>query len=166
MSRGVGRSLVWFLAVLLAPVAAPATGTDGPAAARQAVDQVLTALHQAASEADGERYFDLFAESGVFMGTDPGERWTVAEFRQYALGRFERGDGWTYTMVERHIEVSEGGALAWFDELLENANYGTCRGTGVLLRTDDGWKIVQYNLALLVPNEVTPTVVRVIRGEE
>jgi ketosteroid isomerase-like protein len=127
------------------------------------IDATLTALHEAASKADGKAYFALFAPDAVFLGTDATERWTIDEFKAYANTRFETGTGWTYTLREgtRHIVVA--GDVAWFDELLDNAKYGTCRGSGVLRKIDGAWKIAQYNLTFTVPNEVAADVVNVIR---
>lgn len=128
------------------------------------VSGVLDALHDAASKADGKRYFDLFTIDAVFLGTDETERWPIDEFKTYAMKRFETGTGWTYTLKPgtRHIVVE--GNIAWFDELLENAKYGTCRGSGVLRKSGEHWKIVQYNLTFTVPNEAAADVVKVIRG--
>lgn len=36
----------------------------------KAVSETLDAFHLAASEANGKRYFSLFAENSVFIGTD------------------------------------------------------------------------------------------------
>jgi len=43
------------------------------------------------------------------------------------------------------------------------AHYGACRGTGVLQRHGDVWKIEQYNLALPIPDEIAPEVVARVR---
>lgn len=130
----------------------------------EAVSAVLDALHDAASKADGERYFALFDPAAVFFGTAPEERWTVDEFRAFADPYFEAGRGWTYRKVSRHVFLSAGGDTAWFDEELDNDKYGRCRGTGVLLRTAEGWKIAQYNLTIPIPNELAPEVVEKIRS--
>ncbi len=126
-----------------------------PGRPEAAIDEVLTTFHTAASQADGDLYFGLFAEGAVFMGTDATERWSVAEFRAFAEPYFSKGRGWTYTMTDRNIIVSADGETAWFDELLWNDTYGTCRGTGVLLLTDNGWRIAQYNLSIPIPNDLT-----------
>jgi ketosteroid isomerase-like protein len=135
--------------------------------AMEAIDGVLSSFHQAASEADGDLYFSLFAEGAIFMGTDAAERWSVDQFKAFAEPYFSKGRGWTYTAEERHIYVSMGGATAWFDETLWNDAYGTCRGTGVLIRTDDGWRISQYNLTIPIPNDLTREFANLIkaRGE-
>ena len=74
------------------------------------VAATLDALHQAASKAEEERYFSLYAEDAVFFGTDATERWTKEAFQAYAHPHFAKGKGWTYTVTERHIGLApEGG---------------------------------------------------------
>ncbi len=131
--------------------------------ASQAAAATLDALHAAASDADGDRYFALFSEEGIFLGTDATERWTVDEFRAYAMPLFEQGRGWTYTLTERHVYLSEDGATAWFDERLRNEGLGDTRGTGVLVLRDGDWKVAQYNLTIPVPNELAGDFVARIR---
>lgn len=118
------------------------------------VGTVLDSFHQAASEADGDTYFNLLADNAVFLGTDIAERWTVDEFREFAEPYFSQGRGWTYTMTERHVYIADGGKTAWFDEILANEGYGNCRGTGALILTEEGWRIVQYHLTFPIPNEL------------
>ena len=128
------------------------------------ISKLLDELHAAASKADGERYFALFAPKAVFLGTDATERWPIEEFKAYATKRFATGTGWTYTLVPGTRYISVDGNIAWFDELLENAKYGTCRGSGVLRKVGDQWKIAQYNLTFTVPNDAAAEVVKVIRA--
>jgi hypothetical protein len=123
--------------------------------AEDAVDQVLNTLHRAASDADGEIYFSLFAEAAIFLGTDATERWSVDEFKAFAEPYFSEGRGWTYSKTERHIYVSADSRTAWFDEMLWNEIYGTCRGTGVLILVDGKWRFTQYNLSIPMPNDLT-----------
>lgn len=129
------------------------------AGATQAINQVIDGFHQAASDADSKRYFDLLSDDGVFLGTDATERWTKKEFRTYVEPYFKQGKGWTYTSTERHINVSSDGMVAFFDELLMNNNYGHCRGSGVLWKTSKGWKIAQYNLSVPLPNVLAKKIV-------
>ena len=121
---------------------------------KQDVDQLLNDLHIYASQANGEAYFELFAEDAVFFGTDMSERWDKAAFQDYAMARFAEGTGWTYHMKERNVYFSDNGNVAWFDEILTNKKYGEFRGTGVLKRINNQWKIVQYNLLLPIPNDL------------
>lgn len=133
---------------------------------QEAVSAVLDDIHRLASEADFEGYFDLYTDDAVFLGTDASERWSIAEFKQYAKPAFDRGSGWTYTMTERHVFISEDGNTAWFDERLENAGFGECRGTGALIKVDGVWKVSQYNLTVPIPNELLRDVVAQIREFE
>ncbi|MXX67479.1 MAG: nuclear transport factor 2 family protein [Gemmatimonadales bacterium] len=144
--------------------ASPVTPLAGQEDAEGEVSTVLDALHEAASEADFDRYFSLYAGEAVFLGTDATERWTREEFMDYTRARFDTGTGWTYHMIERHIAIAPGGRTAWFDERLENANLGETRGSGVLVMGDGGWKIAQYNLTIPIPNEMAREVAQQIRA--
>ncbi len=132
----------------------------------RAVEAVLDDLHRAASEADGERYFKHLAPDTLFYGTDKTERWNIEEFKAYVEPYFSRGTGWTAVPIERNVFVSPDGKTAWFDESLKNTSYCETRGTGVLLERDGGWKIVQYNLAFPIPNELVPDLVDMISEYE
>jgi ketosteroid isomerase-like protein len=156
MSRRLWTAcLVLALAGCRATTADPAAGVD--------VALTLDRLHRAAAEADEQAYFELFAPDAVFLGTDPSERWTRAEFRAWARPYFSAGRGWTYEAVERNVRLSEAGDVAWFDERLRNTSYGECRGTGVAVRIDGRWRIAQYSLSLPVPNELASDLVERIR---
>ena len=148
MKKLVG--VIVLVGCLVSVVAAAGEKTDEQAA----VDDVLSSLHRAAAQADGELYFSLFADDAVFMGTDASERWSVDEFKAFAEPYFSQGRGWTYHMKDRNIFVASDGQTAWFDEALWHDIYGTCRGTGVLVLTDGVWKIVQYNLTFPIPNDL------------
>jgi ketosteroid isomerase-like protein len=131
----------------------------------QEVNRTLDRFHQAAADADAKTYFGLFSENGVFIGTDASERWTKAEFQAYAAPHFSKGKGWTYSPKSRHVGVSPKGDYGWFDEILENKHYGTCRGSGVLVWEKDGWKISQYHLTIPIPNALAKNVVSLIRDQ-
>lgn len=128
------------------------------------VATVLDNLHRLASEADFEAYFALYTDDAVFLGTDATERWTKAEFQNYARPSFTAGRGWSYTPTARHVFIAPDGVTAWFDERLENSSFGETRGTGVLVRGADGWKIAQYNLTIPIPNEIAREVVGRVRA--
>jgi hypothetical protein len=48
--------------------------------------------------------------------------------------------------------------VAWFDEDLDTANMGLCRGSGVLELRNGRWRILQYNLSIPIPNPLTSEV--------
>ncbi len=130
----------------------------------QQVAAVLDAWHHAASVADEEHYFNHFAPDGIFMGTDPGERWTVSQFRIWAAPHFARKKAWSFTPRDRHIQFSPDRKIAWFDEMLDTPNLGVCRGSGVLVRLGAEWKIEQYNLSIPIPNALADSIVKQIAG--
>src|SRR5690606_18627761 len=109
-------------------------------------------------------YFALYADDAVFLGTDSTERWTIDEFKAYTKPRFSEGGGWTYRSTQRHVSFTPDGHTAWFDELLWNTSYGTCRGSGVLIKVGDDWKVSQYNLSIPIPNDLARGVVNTIRN--
>jgi ketosteroid isomerase-like protein len=151
---------VAFALILLTTLAAPLAAQR---AETSAVATVIDAFHTAASKADEEAYFALMAPNGVFLGTDATERWDKAAFRAFAHPYFSQGKGWTFTPRDRHIDLSKDGRVAWFDELLDSATYGECRGTGVLEKGEGGWKITQYHLTIPMPNDLAKELVARIR---
>jgi len=160
------RYLKNLLSVLLLFTFLPLAIAQSPSSEEKAVSRTLDALHENASKADGEKYFALFASDAVFLGTDATERWPIAEFKKFAMARFNKGTGWTYHKRSRYIYLSEDNKTAWFDETLHNENYGECRGSGVLVKIDGAWKIAQYNLTIPIPNALARKVVAMIREAE
>jgi ketosteroid isomerase-like protein len=133
---------------------------------KAAVNAALDAFHRAAAEADFARYSELMTAEVVFLGTDATERWQGREFRDFARPHFDDGSGWTYVPSERQVTLADDGNIAWFDEALQHVHYGRCRGSGVLVRDEQGWRIAQYNLSVPVPNALLPEVVQRIRTVE
>ena len=133
--------------------------------AQSQIESVLDDFHLAASQADYDRYFGHLAEESIFLGTDITERWTKAEFQDYARPHFTAGRGWTYVPKTRYVYVSPDGHTAWFDEILHNENFGEVRGTGTLILEEDTWRIVQYHLTLPVPNDLIRKLVEMINEQ-
>jgi ketosteroid isomerase-like protein len=129
----------------------------------QSIETVLNSFHQAAADAKAKPYFDLLSQDAVFLGTDATERWSKDEFKAFVEPYFLQGKGWLYTPVERNISLIKQGQIAFFDELLFSESYGTCRGSGLLVKTDQGWKISQYNLSIPMPNGVAKALVKQIK---
>jgi hypothetical protein len=153
----------WLIIFLLAGILAvgcqaPKTQLGG---SKAVADSVLDDWHDAAEQADFDRYFNHFAsDSAIFMGTDATERWTISEFRPWAKPYFDRGQAWNFTPVDRHVYLSENKQIAWFDESLDTPNLGPARGTGVLQFQRGSWKIAHYNLSIPIPNAIADTVVK------
>lgn len=145
------------LVLIFTLLATPALALEPvPPQPETSISATLDAVHDAASRADGPRYFGLYAKDAIYIGTDAAERWTITEFRAYAEPYFAKGKGWTYRPRERHITVTSHPCrcIAWFDELLDSESYGTSRGTGVMVLEDGQWKIAQYALTFPIPNDL------------
>jgi ketosteroid isomerase-like protein len=129
----------------------------------KSINTMLDSWHDAAAKADESGYFGAMTPEFVFLGTDATERWDVASFRQFAHPYFAKGTAWTFVPHDRHVMLSPRGDVAWFDEKLDSASYGDCRGTGVVRRVGGAWKIAHYNLTIPIPNDLAKAVVEMIR---
>ena len=116
------------------------------------INELMDRWHQAAAEADEQTFFGSMTEDGVYIGTDASERWLRDEMRTWSQKYFERDSAWDFKPTSRNIQFSEDRSMAWFDELLDTW-MGTCRSSGVVVNTEEGWKIKHYHLSIAVPNE-------------
>jgi hypothetical protein len=134
------------------------------------IDAVLTDFHAAAADADFVRYFDHFATGALFLGTDKFERWTVEQFMEYADPHFAAGNGWVYELEDaedaREIVIGHDADVAWFDERLVGAKYGSSRGVGAMVKEMGEWKIAIYGLHFPIPNEIAPDMTQAIKEWE
>jgi hypothetical protein len=124
----------------------------------QNIDKTIHQWHDAAAQADFDTYFELMSDEAVFMGTDATERWDKKAFQAYAKPHFDKGKAWTFKTIERNIVVDSLQQIAWFDELLDTS-FKICRGSGVLKKQGNYWKISHYVLSMTVPNENSKQVV-------
>jgi len=149
-----------FLGVMLSCQSTPELNK---AETKEKLNTILDDWHEAAADADFERYFRYMESASIFMGTDATEYWSKTEFKEFAKPYFDRGKAWNFTPVERHIYLSENHQTAWFDEELDTPNLGPARGSGVLVKLDTTWKITHYNLSIPIPNAIVDGVVEEIR---
>lgn len=124
------------------------------------INLVLDNWHKAAAEANFANYFDVIAEDGIFIGTDASENWNKEQFIAFSKPYFDKGKAWSFKAIERNIYFSNDGQLIWFDELLKT-QMKLCRGSGVLIKTNTGWKIKHYVLSMTIPNENVDDVVKI-----
>lgn len=157
------KFLCAFVCLLAAGAAVASCATVAPPSEKD-VAAVVDDWHAAAAAADEERYFGHLTDDAVFLGTDATERWTKAEFRVWAHPHFAKGKAWSFASVRRSVSFSPDGSVAWFDEDLATPNLGPARGSGVLVRRGDAWKIAQYNLSVPIPNGVFDDVKKIIAG--
>jgi hypothetical protein len=129
------------------------------------IHKILDDWHAAAARADAGSYFERLSTDGFYLGTDPAENWDKASFYRFSKPYFDKGNAWKFTPRDRKVYFSDDQQVAWFNELLDTW-MGTCRGSGVLRLEPDGtWRIMQYNLAILVPNELVQDYLKLLKDK-
>lgn len=145
---------IFFLSLLFLTNVSTAQNTVSQ---KSAITALIESWHKAAATANYDAYFNVMSENSIFIGTDASEIWTKKQFQDYAKPYFEKGKAWSFTTLQRNIYFSEDHKMAWFDELLDT-QMKICRGSGVLVKVDDQWKIAHYVLSVSIPNELSTTV--------
>ena len=118
---------------------------------KKTANTIVDNWHLAATEANYNNYFNAMDSLSVFIGTDASENWTKLQFQEFCKPYFNKGKAWSFKVLERNSYVNTTRNVVWFDELLQTW-MGTCRGSGVLEKVDNQWKIKQYVLSLTIPN--------------
>lgn len=132
---------------------------------KETLNTFLDDWHLAASQANYANYFDKMAENSVFIGTDASEIWSKKQFENYSKPHFDNRKAWDFKALERNIYLNETGNFAWFDENLQT-NRGTFRGSGVLEKTENNWKLKHYVLSVPIPNDDMNEVVKITRKND
>jgi ketosteroid isomerase-like protein len=127
---------------------------------KEQINTMLNNWHKAAANVNFEDYFNALTDDAIFIGTDATENWNKKAFQDFAKPYFDKGKAWSFTALERHIYFSKDGKMAWFDELL-NTQMKICRGSGVLVKEKNTWKIKHYVLSMTIPNDTTDEVVKI-----
>lgn len=119
---------------------------------QEQINQLLDNWHQAAAVADENVFFGSMTEDARYIGTDETENWKRDELKEWSKEFFDRDSAWDFKKKTRNIYVHSDGKLGWFDETLDTW-MGVCRGSGVLILTENGWKIQHYVLSVAIPND-------------
>jgi len=127
---------------------------------QEQINSVLNNWHKAAADANAKLYFEALTEDAIFIGTDATENWNKKEFEAFAKPYFDKGKAWDFKPLERHIYLSKDQKTAWFDELLDTW-MKVCRGSGVMVKVGNEWKIQHYVLSMTVPNDNTNEVIKI-----
>jgi hypothetical protein len=127
---------------------------------KKEINSRLDAWHKAAAETNFDTYFNIMTDDGVFIGTDATENWTKEQFENFSKPYFDKGKAWSFRALERNVYVNDARNFVWFDELLATW-MGTCRGSGVLEKKDEIWKIKHYVLSVEIPNNDIKAVIEV-----
>lgn len=132
---------------------------------KEAISTILDAWHKSAAEANFKTYFDAMTDESVFIGTDASENWKYNEFKEFSKPYFDKGKAWSFTSVKRNIYIYKDSKVAWFDELLDTW-MGVCRGSGVLIKSENNWKVEHYVLSLTIPNDNINEVIKINKEKD
>lgn len=116
------------------------------------LDKLVDQWHVSAATNDFNAYFDFMDKGFIFIGTAPNERWNKTDFATFSKPYFDKGKAWDFKPKNRKWNFSMDGKTAWFDEELDTWMDG-CRATGILVKVKKNWKIVHYDLHVLIENE-------------
>jgi hypothetical protein len=129
------------------------------------VDSTISQYHKTAAAADLDNYIGLMDSNAVFIGTDATEYWKTKDFEVFCKPYFEKKKSWDFHSLKRNIYFSNNGSVAWFDELLDT-KLGLSRGSGVLERVGEKWKIKQYVLSMTIPNDYSKQVIELKKSAD
>ena len=151
---------ILFFAVTLLLFSSFSSYTNSENKEQEQITIVLDNWHKAAADANAKLYFEALTDDAVFVGTDATENWNKKEFEAFAKPYFDKGKAWDFKPLERHIYLSKDQKTAWFDELLDTW-MKVCRGSGVMIKVGNEWKIQHYVLSMTVPNDNTNEVIKI-----
>lgn len=134
-------------------------------AEKEQINTMLDTWHLNAAETNFDAYFGAMSNESVFVGTDAAEVWNIQQFKDFSKPYFDKGEAWSFKAVERNIYTDSAGKIAWFDEVLDTW-MGVCRGSGVLKKNDNIWKIEHYVLSVTVPNDNIQEVVKINKEKD
>ncbi|MFT3980888.1 MAG: nuclear transport factor 2 family protein [Ferruginibacter sp.] len=130
---------------------APAIVIDIPKE-KTAIGAMLDSFNIAAANADYDKYFSYYTADATFNGTDATENWDKKAFMAWAKPFFDKKTTWNFTALKRNIYFGRHDDIAWFEELL-NTQMKICRGSGVVVKEGNEWKVAQYVLSMTIPND-------------
>lgn len=148
-----------FLLIISVVLVGYAQKKNDRTATNNTIDAFLNSWHKAAAEANYTNYFTKMDSLSVFIGTDATENWNKQQFATFSKPYFDDGKAWSFSTLERNIYTNAAENFVWFDELLDTW-MGICRGSGVLEKTKNSWKIKHYVLSVTVPNDQINEVVK------
>jgi ketosteroid isomerase-like protein len=138
----------------------PAQTATAIADSKKQIAAMLDSFNVAAANADYNRYFNFYTEDATFNGTDATENWDKAAFMIWAKPFFDKKRTWNFTAIKRNIYFGKHADIAWFEELL-NTQMKICRGSGVVVKVGNDWKVQQYVLSTTIPNSQLDTVIKI-----
>ncbi len=124
------------------------------------VNNLVNNWHKDVANYNFDAYFNAMTDDAIFIGTDASENWNKKAFKKFTKLHFDKRKTWNFKPLERNIYISENGKIVWFDELLDTW-MRVCRGSGVLVKQNNAWKIKHYVLSTTIPNDSMKKIVKI-----
>ena len=124
------------------------------------INQLLEQWHQDVATFKYKAYFDKMTQDAIFVGTDASEVWSKQEFQTFCKPFFDKKSTWNFKPIKRNVYLDKKEKTAWFDETLDTW-MGVCRGSGVLAKQNNQWKIKHYVLSIVIPNDNVKEIVKI-----
>jgi uncharacterized protein (TIGR02246 family) len=126
-------------------------------AAKKQVTAILDSYHGAMKSKNASQMADLFAEEGLYCGTDPNELWDKEAFSDYIRRAFaDTGIATAYAVERRKVRVSKDGssAIALEQFIDPSSPKILVRVVSHLVKDSVNWKIDFTSWALVPNNDV------------
>jgi uncharacterized protein (TIGR02246 family) len=127
--------------------------------AKKEVTAMLDSYHGAMKSKNASEMANLFAEDGLYCGTDPNELWDKEAFSDYIRKAFaDSSVVINYTVERRKIRISKDGTSAIAVEQFIDASSPKIlvRVVSHLLKDSVAWKLDFTSWALVPTNEDVP----------
>ncbi len=132
---------------------------------KREVDLIVDNWHKDVANSNFDAYFNTMTNDAIYIGTDASENWTKKQFMAFSKPYFDKKQTWNFKPLERHVFISDDGKTVWFDELLDTWMH-LCRGSGVLIKQGNDWKIKHYVLSVTVPNDSIKSVIEIKKNSD
>ena len=130
------------------------------ATSKKEIGSMLDSFNIAAANAEFSQYFNYYTEDATFNGTDATENWDKKAFMIWAKPFFDKKTTWNFKSLKRNIYFGKYDDIAWFEELL-STQMKICRGSGVVVKQGNQWKVQQYVLSTTIPNDQLDTIIKI-----
>ncbi len=142
-------------------IAAPPPKPVDLDAAKKEVTAMLDTYHGAMKMKNASEMANLFAEDGLYCGTDPNELWDKEAFSDYIRQAFADTSVVTnYTVERRKVRISKDGISAIaVEQFIDAASPRILvRVVTHMLKDSVGWKLDFTSWALVPKNEDVPKI--------
>ena len=120
------------------------------------VEATVASIYDALQRGDMDAFAEHLHDDVTMIGTDPNEWWFGKDDAVRGYGEQARALGGGITIEPGEIQALAAGDVGWYEGRLAFVIKGErvhARDTGVLVREDGVWRLIQNHFSLGVANE-------------